>query len=343
MAELRTAVVILNWNGRHWLEAFLGEVVRHSPEAEVVVADNASTDDSLSWVRAHHPEVQVIETGGNFGYAGGYDRALARLDHDVFVLLNSDVQVTEGWLRPLLDRMASDPAIGACQPKVRWHAHPERFEYAGACGGFIDRWGYPFCRGRLFDTLETDTGQYDDARPVFWATGACLVVRRAAFEAVGGLDESLFAHMEEIDLCWRMQNAGWSVWVEPASTVFHVGGGTLPMGSPRKTYLNFRNNLILLAKNLPARAAVAVVFIRMVLDGIAAWRMLFTGDGRGFLAVGRAHGAFYLRLPRTIRARRGAVRAPQDLSGWWPGSVVRAYFLRGVRRFSDLAGVDRTA
>jgi len=331
---MRIAVVILNWNGKYFLEQFLANVVANSSgQGTVYVADNGSSDGSVDYVRAHHPEVRIIETGGNFGYAGGYNLALAHISEPYAVLLNSDVEVTPDWLVPLLHRMDSDANIAACQPKLLDFNDRSRFEYAGASGGFIDYLGYPFCRGRMFDTLEIDSGQYDDARPIFWASGACMVVRMLAFRAVGGLDADFFAHMEEIDLCWRLQRAGHSIWVEPSSVVYHVGGGTLHKSNPRKTFLNFRNGLDLMLKNLPFPLVFPVLFLRMTLDGVAALRFLLSGQTADCWAVYRAHMYFYWRLPRTWRKRGGAY---PKLTGVHSRSVVAEYFLRGRKRFSDL-------
>ncbi|MCF8258666.1 MAG: glycosyltransferase family 2 protein [Flavobacteriales bacterium] len=331
---MRVAVVILNWNGKAFLQQFLTNVVENSRDHGLVyVADNGSTDGSVAYVQAHHPDVRIIETGGNFGYAGGYNRALEHIAEPYAVLLNSDVEVSPGWLIPLVERMDSDSSIAACQPKLLDFNDRGRFEYAGASGGFIDHWGYPFCRGRLFDTLEPDHGQYDEACPVFWATGACMFVRMSAFRQVGGLDADFFAHMEEIDLCWRLQRMGFSIWAEPRSVVYHVGGGTLHRSSPRKTFLNFRNGLELLLKNLPARSVLPVLFVRMTLDGVAAIRFLMSGQAGDFKAVFNAHFAFYGRLLNTWRKRGGAY---PTLPGVYSHSVVRQYYLRGRKRFSDL-------
>lgn len=331
---MRIAVVILNWNGKAFLEQFLANVVVNSyGQGSVYVADNGSTDDSVDYVKRHHPEVRIIETGGNLGYAGGYNRALAHISEPYAVLLNSDVEVTPDWLIPLLHRMDADENIAACQPKLLDFNHRDRFEYAGASGGFIDSWGYPFCRGRMFDTLEVDSGQYDDARSVFWATGACMMVRMEAFRVAGGLDADFFAHMEEIDLCWRLQRAGHSVWVEPLSVVYHVGGGTLHKSNPRKTFLNFRNGLELLLKNLPYNKIFSILLLRMTLDGVAACRFLLSGATADFWAVVKAHFAFYGRLCTTWRKRGGAYPKLRGISS---GSVVVDYFVRGKKLFSDL-------
>lgn len=331
---MKVAVVILNWNGIGFLKHFLAGAVTHSsPLGRVYVADNGSTDGSVEYVRAHHPEVTIIETGGNFGYAGGYNRALQQIAEPCAVLLNSDVEVTAAWLEPMVALLERDRSIAACQPKLLDYNDRGRFEYAGASGGFMDRWGYPFCRGRMFDTLEEDRAQYDDARPVFWATGACMFVRMSAFRAVGGLDEDFFAHMEEIDLCWRLQRAGHSVWVEPRSVVFHVGGGTLHRSNPRKTFLNFRNGLELLVKNLPIAQVFPVLFVRMTLDGVAAFKFLLAGQSPDFMAVLRAHFAFYGRLRSTWRKRSGLY---PEVTGRYATTVVVDHFLLGRKRFTDL-------
>jgi GT2 family glycosyltransferase len=331
---MKVAVVILNWNGVGFLRQFLANVVTDSrPLGRVYVADNGSTDGSVEYVRQHHPEVTIIETGGNFGYAGGYNLALQHIHEPYAVLLNSDVEVTAGWLEPMVRLLDGNPSIAACQPKLLDFNDRGRFEYAGASGGFIDRWGYPFCRGRMFDTLEIDKGQYDDARPVFWATGACMFVRMRAFREVGGLDADLFAHMEEIDLCWRLQRTGHGVWAEPHSVVYHVGGGTLHKSNPRKTFLNFRNGLELLLKNLPAWQILPVLFCRMTLDGAAALKFLLGGQSADAVAVLKAHFAFYGRIRATWRKRTGHF---PPLVGRYSGSVVSDYFLRGRKRFSDL-------
>ena len=327
-------MVILNWNGKRFLQQFLGNVVEHSrPLGRVYVADNGSTDGSLAYVRNQHPEVHIIETGGNLGYAGGYNVALVGLGEEYAVLLNSDVEVTPHWLEPVIRLMDSDPRIGACQPKLIDHADRSRFEYAGACGGFIDRLGFPFCRGRLFSHLEEDAGQYDDAREVFWASGACMFVRLSAFRSAGGLDADFFAHMEEIDLCWRLKRAGHTVWVQPSSVVFHVGGGTLHKSNPHKTFLNFRNGLELLTKNLPGPALLPVIFMRMILDGIASLRFLSQGHGQDFIAVFRAHVAYYGRIRSTLSKRSGAY---PKVSGVLASSIVWRHFASGVKSFSAL-------
>ncbi len=330
---MRIAVVILNWNGRSFLERFLPSVLRNSASATVYVADNASTDDSVAFLKSTFPEVQIIETGENLGFAGGYNAALKNLDEDVFVLLNSDVEVTPNWIEPFVELMREDDSIAACQPKILAHQNKLSFEYAGAAGGYIDKYGFPFCRGRLFETLEEDTGQYQDSTEVFWATGACMFVRSSVYNQLGGLDDDFFAHMEEIDLCWRIKRAGYKIMAEPSSVVFHVGGGTLSKSNPLKTFLNFRNGLELLAKNLPKAKLFPFLFIRMSLDGVAALKFLLSGQPKDFGAVFKAHMAFYGRLNKTLKKRTGSYN---KVSGIYQRSIVADYFLRGMRKFSDL-------
>ena len=333
------AIVILNWNGADFLRRFLPGVMAEADGARVVVADNASTDDSAALLARDFPTVELLLLERNFGFCEGYNRALAQLDSTYFVLLNSDVAVTPGWLRPLRALLAANPRIAAVQPKILSYADPTRFEYAGAGGGYLDRLAYPFCRGRLFETTETDHGQYDDPRPVAWACGACCLVRAIAWRALGGLEPEFFAHMEEIDFCWRLQNAGHEVWYHGGSTVYHVGGGTLAKTNPRKTYLNFRNGLALLFKNAAPGELAGPFAQRVVLDWVAGLRFLLGGHGADARAVARAHWHFFQK--RTYwqaqrRATRPHLRVAQR-PGAWAGSVVWAYFARGKRRFSDLS------
>lgn len=329
-AQAQIAVVILNYNGKHWLEQFLDDVVNKSPNATVYVADNASTDSSVAYLQEHHPKVKLIQNPKNDGYAGGYNQALANICADYYVLLNSDVEVSENWISPVIERMESDKNIAACQPKIKSFHRKEYFEYAGACGGYLDRLGYPFCRGRIFDTLEEDEQQYDTAEEVFWATGACLFVRATHFHKVGGLDADFFAHMEEIDLCWRLKNEGHSIWVEPKSTVYHVGGGTLQNDSTFKTYLNFRNNLCMLYKNLANPSLT--IFKRLLLDGIAGLKFLSEGKIAHCWAIVRAHFAFYGSISSMKKKRAHTFKATL-----FPNSILFAYYLKGKKRFSDLA------
>ena len=281
----KVAIVILNYNGEDMLARFLPSVLQHSAGARVVVADNGSTDGSVSLLRASFPVVEIIELGENYGYAGGYNRALQQVDATYYMLLNSDVEVSAGWLQPLLSLMESDSAVVACQPKIRSYNNRNYFEYAGASGGFIDAYGYPYCRGRIFDTVEEYKGQYDAPCRLFWATGAALMVRSAVFRAVGGFDDRFFAHMEEVDLCWRMLARGGVIMAVPGSVVYHVGGATLAKSNPRKTYLNFRNNLLMLSKNLPAGRLARVMRVRRLLDYVAALKFLLCGSYGDFRAV----------------------------------------------------------
>jgi GT2 family glycosyltransferase len=336
----RVSIVILNWNGKEYLRRFLPILIRHSalPGAEIVVADNGSTDDSLEFLAKEHPAIRVIRLDRNYGFSGGYNRALELLDTPYFLLLNSDIEVTEGWLAPLLAEMENDPGLAACTPKIMDLQHRDRFEYAGAAGGYIDQFGYTFCRGRIFDHLEEDHGQYDDPVDIFWGSGACLLVRAERFREAGGLDERFFAHMEEIDLCWRMQRMGHRIRYVPGSKVYHVGGGTLQRGHPRKTFLNFRNNLLMLHKNLSGGKRRRTVFVRMILDGISAFRFLLQGAGSDFSAVFRAHRAYYgmKSLYKGTGTSMIPVENPVLANGIYPGSIVSEFFLKGRKRFDQL-------
>ena len=338
---MKIAVVILNWNGRKMLERYLSNVLTYSQEdATVVVADNASTDDSVEWLRQHHPDVPLIVLEKNWGFADGYNQALAHIEAEYYVLLNSDVEVTHHWLTPLVEFMDSHADVAACQPKLLAVHDHDSFEYAGACGGFIDRYGYPFCRGRIFDTVEQDNGQYDTAAEVLWATGACLMVRSNDYWEVGGLDGRFFAHNEEIDLCWRLRQRGRKVYCLPDSQVYHVGGGTLPKSNPHKTYLNFRNNLTMLYKNLPDNEWHKVSRMRLVLDYVAALKMLLLEHNVGeFKAVLRARRDFHRWKHdfdddrRTILSGR-AEKSP--LACRQPYSILWQYYMKGKKNYSQL-------
>ena len=335
LPDHRIAVVILNWNGKAFLERFLAAVVQFSStRASVVVVDNDSSDDSVSYLKKHHPEVEVICNEENGGFAKGYNDGLRQVEADYYVLLNSDVEVSQGWLEPMLELMDHDSSVAACQPKILCWDAKDTFEYAGAAGGFMDAYGYPFCRGRIFDVLEKDAGQYDDACEIFWATGACLMVRASLYHEFDGLDEDFFAHMEEIDFCWRLKNAGHKLMVCPDSTVYHVGGGTLPKSSPHKTYLNFRNNLYLLVKNLPAERLWKVLVIRWFLDLLASFRFLLSGKLGEAYAVWKAQCRFLGSLSRFMKKRRALVQAP--VSGIYHGCLVLEHFLGGINTFSKL-------
>lgn len=325
------AVVILNYNGQHWLEKFLADVVQKSPEATVYVADNASTDNSVEYLQQEHPNVKLIINKENTGYAGGYREALKNLCADYYVLLNSDIEVSENWINPVIQRMEDNPQIAACQPKILSYHQPRYFEHAGACGGFVDKDGYPYCRGRLFESVEEDKGQYDDAIPVFWATGACLFVRSTAYHEVDGLDADFFAHMEEIDLCWRLQNKGYEVWCEPKSTIYHVGGGTLQTSSPFKTYLNFRNNLYLLHKNYKGFLPL-MILKRLILDGVAGLKFILDRNPKHCWAVVRAHFAYYKQLAK-LQQKRKQLQQKVRLQ---KNSVLWAHFVKGIQSYSDL-------
>lgn len=332
------AVAVLNWNGRALLEAYLSKLVEDSKDlAKVYVIDNASTDDSLEWMRQNVADVDIIELESNFGYAGGYNKGLQQIEEDFVVLINSDIESTPGWLQPLMARFEAEPKLAALQPKILDLKDRSKFEYAGAAGGYMDHLGYAFCRGRLFDDLEADTQQYQDYQECFWATGACLMVRKSAYESVGGLYATLFAHMEEIDLCWKLQINDWKVAVEPASSVYHLGGATLETASPRKTYLNFRNNLIILFLNLPSFEAMRIIFSRLVLDGIAGLRFLSQGKFRFLIAILQAHFSFYGMFNELYRERiKRKQKSFKSVKGVYKRSLIWQYFARGKKRFSDL-------
>jgi GT2 family glycosyltransferase len=339
MSEKKAAVVILNFNGKHFLEKFLPGVVQHSFPHDIYVADNASSDGSAEYLRKNFPQVKIVSNDANYGYAKGYNMALKQVEADYYILLNNDVEVTEGWIGKTLALMEYDPWIGACQPKLLDFNERQSFEYAGAAGGFIDRYCYPFCRGRMFTNLEKDTDQYPDAREAFWASGACLFVKSMAFWQVGGFDEHYFAHMEEIDLCWRFRNINYKIYVQPEAVVYHVGGGTLHKISSRKTYLNFRNNLSTIVKNHPPKKLLRKVLFRLILDGLAALKFLFEGQPRHFIAVISAHFTFYFWIPRLLRQRREYKRLPGfkfSTVGMYDGNIVWEYFLRNKTRFSQL-------
>lgn len=338
-AQPSVAIVILNWNGQSFLEKFLPSVMASSyGNKNVIVADNASTDGSVAYLQAQWPQVRIIQNTVNEGFAKGYNTALKQVQSDYYVLLNSDVEVTPGWVEPVIALMESDPAIAACQPKLlAWH-QPTQFEYAGASGGWIDRFGYPFSRGRVFDICETDNGQYEDAVPCFWASGAALFVRAAVYHQLGGLDEYFFAHQEEIDFCWRLHRAGYRVYVQPQSVVYHVGGGTLPMGNTRKVYLNFRNNLIMLAKNLPLWSLWWQLPFRMGLDAIAAWKGLLGGNRGSFTAIAKAHWGFLVWLMAGKKTSQPALPRKKIVDGVYNSSIVWQYFIKKKESFFEIIG-----
>ena len=334
------SIVILNWNGKDHLERFLPALLAHTshPGAEIVVADNGSEDGSLAFLEQKYPQVRSIAFKKNHGFSGGYNRAVEQIEARYLVLLNSDIEVSPGWLEPMLDAMGGDDRLGACTPKIRDFKRRTHFEYAGAAGGYLDRYGYPFCRGRIFDQVEEDHGQYDDPSDIFWGSGACLMIRTDLYREAGGLDELFFAHMEEIDLCWRIQRMGHRIGYVPASTVYHVGGASLERGHPFKTYLNFRNNLLLLYKNLPRKGRRRILFLRMILDGISAFRFLLQGSFNDFHAVLKAHLAYY-GMKSSYRGMKNLNLYPENdviARGIYPGSIVADFFLKNKRKFSDL-------
>ncbi|MBL4653389.1 MAG: glycosyltransferase family 2 protein [Flavobacteriales bacterium] len=329
---VKVAVVILNYNGATYLKQFLPSV-QHTKNAEIWVADNASTDDSIAFLKETFPQVRVVEMAKNNGYAGGYNEALKQIEAEYFVLLNSDVEVTHNWIEPIIQLMDNDKSVAACQPKIKSYNDKTSFEYAGAAGGFIDKYGYPFCRGRIFDTLEKDEGQYDDAIEVFWATGACLFVRSKAYNEVGGLDADYFAHMEEIDLCWRLKNAGYKIMCEPKSVVYHVGGATLKKSNPYKTYLNFRNSLFTIVKNHPRNGMFYVILIRLLLDGVAGVKFLLNGEIKNTLAIIKAHFSFYGAFNSMMKKRKKHSRLPSKI---YQFSIVYQYYFRGIKKYSEL-------
>ena len=333
---MTTAVVILNWNGKKMLERFLPSVTLHSTgDTEVIIADNGSTDDSLAFVREHYPQLRIIELDKNYGFAGGYNRALEQVEADYYVLLNDDVEVTPNWIEPVIAQMEQHPQTAICQPKLLMYDQRDTFEYAGGAGGFIDKYGYPFCRGRMFTTLEKDHGQYDDPCPIFWASGAAMFVRSSVWKELGGLDDDFFAHMEEIDFCWRAKNAGYEVEYCPHSMVYHVGGGTLPKSNPHKTYLNFRNNMALLYKNLPQSRLAWVMVCRVVLDYVAAFKFLMERKPKEFSAVVQAHRAFYKWMPR-LKVKRLRRQQQLPVSCIHPRLILVDYYLLRHHLFSQL-------
>ncbi|MFP4019477.1 MAG: glycosyltransferase family 2 protein [Bacteroidales bacterium] len=336
---IETAIVILNWNTKNQLEKFLPSLMINTQDedAEIIIADNGSTDGSVEFLKEKYPGLRRIVFDKNYGYTGGYNKALNQIEAKYYVLLNSDIELTENWLQPLKETMKSFPETAACMPKIRSYHQREYFEYAGAAGGFIDKYGYPFCRGRIMDTTEKDEGQYDQGDEVFWATGACLFIRGDLFHKAGGLDNDFFAHMEEIDLCWRLINMGYTIRYVPESAVYHVGGGTLPNKTPFKLYLNYRNNLYLLYKNLPNNKLLTTIIIRILLDVISAFVYLLKGQTGFFKAVFQAHHAFFKNL-KTLKNRRRKIETNhKDIPGKvYKRSIVFDYFIKKRKEFSKL-------
>lgn len=318
----KVAVVILNYNGQKFLETFLPSVVVHNDGYEIIVADNASTDDSVNLLKTKFADIKIIQLANNDGFAGGYNNALKEIEAEYYILLNSDVEVTTNWTKSIIDLMDTDKSIAACQPKILSYQQKTHFEYAGAAGGYIDWLGYPFCRGRIFDSYEEDKGQYNDTKEIFWATGACMFVRAEIFQQLNGFDANFFAHMEEIDLCWRIKNQGNRILYSSASTVYHVGGGTLHKSNPRKTFLNYRNGLAMLYKNLPSNRLFSTIFLRLILDGISGVKLLIDGSLADVWAIIKAHFAFYAMIPKLER------KAPKQVNQIYQKSIVWEYFVK---------------
>ncbi|WBU88955.1 glycosyltransferase family 2 protein [Cellulophaga omnivescoria] len=329
----KIAVVILNWNGVQLLERFLPSVIKYANNQKIYVADNASTDSSVQFIKDNFPSVEIILNASNGGYAKGYNDALQHVKEDIFCLLNSDVEVTPNWLTPILNYFNEDLNTAIVQPKILDLKKKTHFEYAGAAGGFLDSFGYPFCRGRIFDTLEEDKGQYNDNLPIFWASGACLFIRKTTFFDLGGFDEDYFAHQEEIDLCWRAQNRGLKIMYVGASTVYHLGGSTLSEMNPKKTFLNFRNSLFSIVKNTSLYKAFFIVMARLLLDGIAGLRFLTQMRFKHCLAIVKAHFSFYWNIPKTLKKRRLNNNTKKY---YLIKSVVWSYFVNGNKEFNNL-------
>lgn len=329
---MKIAVVILNWNGILLLEKFLPSLLKYSAEATIYVADNASTDDSISFVKAFFPAVQIVKNDSNLGFADGYNQALKYIDAEIYALVNSDIEVTENWLQPIIKMFESEPDTAIIQPKILDFKRKEYFEYAGAAGGFIDQYGYPYCRGRIFDALEKDIGQYDDHCQIFWASGACFFIRSQVYKDLNGFDGEFFAHQEEIDLCWRAFNKGNKIKYNSESVVYHIGGATLQQGNPKKTFLNFRNSLLMLTKNLPKEQLYKILLGRMLLDGIAGIQFLVQGKPKHFFAVLKAHWSFYGLFMAYYKKRNKF----QHTEYYNVKSIVYLYFIRKIIVFNDL-------
>ncbi|NOT50546.1 MAG: glycosyltransferase family 2 protein [Chitinophagaceae bacterium] len=343
-AEPKVSIVILNWNGKKYLQQFLPVLLATQYSSfEVVVADNGSSDDSVSYLQTNYPSIKLIRFSENLGFAKGYNEALKQVDSDYYVLLNSDVEVTPGWLQPQVDLLEKNKTIAACQPKILSFNNKKMFEYAGAAGGWLDKYGYPFAKGRVFDICEEDQGQYDQSEPIFWASGASLFIRSGIFHAMKGFDEYFFAHQEEIDLCWRIQLAGHKIYSCPSAVVYHIGGGTLPKGNSLKTYLNFRNNRIMLSKNLPFSKKIWIMPVRNFLDGISAWKGLLTGDGGYFIAILRAQLAFikwwlFYKKKSIFPASKNG-----ELSGYLKKNMVWQHFIKKKKKFAEIVDNKKAA
>ena len=331
------SVVILNWNGKAFLEKFLPSVLASTyRNLRIVLADNHSSDESVKYVKQFFPSIEIIENSSNDGFAKGYNSALQKINTDYYVLLNSDVEVSPGWIEPVIELMETDEAIAACQPKILSYSHKNYFEYAGAGGGWIDSLGYPFARGRVFDYCEEDKGQYQDASACFWASGAAMFVKASVYKKIGGLDEYFFAHQEEIDFCWRLQMAGYKIYCQPASVVYHVGGGTLPKTNSHKTYLNFRNNLVMIYKNMPVQEKIWKLPIRFLLDMVAAFKYLLSGNTAHFTAIAKAWWHFVSWIFLHTHNRFFAAKVKAVYNGCYPGSIVWDYFIKKKKKFSEI-------
>lgn len=328
---MKVAVVILNWNGAKLLQQFLPSVLRYSPEATIFVADNASTDDSIAILKSEFPSIQIIQNQDNYGFAKGYNEALKNLNFDIYALVNSDIEVTENWLQPILEKFKNEPKTAIIQPKILDFKNKAYFEYAGAAGGYIDQYGYPFCRGRIFDSIEKDQHQYEDETEIFWASGACFFIRSEVYHALQGFDDDFFAHQEEIDLCWRAINRGYQIQYTPKSKVYHVGGATLQQGNPKKTYLNFRNSLLMLVKNLPKSRLIPIIFLRLCLDGLAGIQFLLKGKPKHTFAILKAHFSFYYLLPRFYTKRE----SHQSKMYFKTKSIVYFYYIQKRTIFAN--------
>lgn len=337
----RVAVVILNWNGKKHLKEFLPSVLKFSSPAKIYVIDNASSDDSVAFLQLNYPTISIIQNQENSGFAGGYNEGLKQVEEEYFILLNSDVEVTENWINPVIDLLESNSNFVAAQPIIASYLKKDYFEHAGAAGGFMDRDLYPFCRGRIFGNIEKNEGQYSTQQEIFWATGACLFIKKTAFNEVNGFDSSFFAHMEEIDLCYRLKNKGYQIFCSSSSVVYHLGGGTLNYDNPRKTYLNFRNNLFLIHKNYFDSILFFKIFRRLCLDGIAALRFLYKGKFSHFTSVIKAHFSYYVAITRLNYARRENKKQIRfNRVGLYSKSILLDYFLRGKKKFSELNSSD---
>jgi GT2 family glycosyltransferase len=339
----KVAISILNYNGLKLLQTYLPIVTQHHPLNEIFIIDNASTDESVQWLNSNYPEIKIIRHQENLGFTRGYNEGLKHIQADYYVLMNNDIRTTENWLLPVLELMESRSDIAVCMPKLLDDKNPEYFEYAGASGGFLDVLAYPFCRGRIFLELEKDVHQYDDEREIFWATGACMVVRASTFWEAGGFDDDFFAHMEEIDLCWRLLNMGYKIYVQPKSKVYHLGGGTLNKINPQKTYLNFRNSLITLLKNHPKKKLCWKIFLRLVLDGVAGIKFLLEGNGKHTLSVIQAHFYFYKHFRKFWNKRKifdKQHRINYTFSPTYRKSIVLQHYVFGKKKFSQLGKLN---